>query len=123
MSCSSGMLNGCVPAAATSRPCSRAPSAAAARSSRSEPSASCATALSVARLAIVAATAFVAPLVRGFVPPLRLTNGAREVVLGILIGPSVLGWAKADGPVQIMSLIGLSFLLLVAGLEVDYERF
>src|SRR5919201_1742960 len=70
----------------------------------------------------VAATAFAAPLAIGFVPKLRLPNVVLEIVLGILIGPSVLGWAKADEPVQIMSLIGLSFLLLIAGLEVDYER-
>ncbi len=42
-------------------------------------------------------------------------------MLGILVGPSVLGWAHADEPVRVMALIGLSFLLLIAGLEVDYE--
>ncbi len=81
------------------------------------------TEISFTSLAIVAATGFVAPLVIGFLPRLRLPNVVLEIVLGILIGPSVLGWAKADEPVQIMSLIGLSFLLLIAGLEVDYERF
>jgi Kef-type K+ transport system membrane component KefB len=78
--------------------------------------------LSFTSLAIVAATGFVAPLAIGLVPRLRLPSVVLEIVLGILIGPSVLGWAKADEPVQIMSLIGLSFLLLIAGLEVDYER-
>jgi Kef-type K+ transport system membrane component KefB len=78
--------------------------------------------ISFTSLAIVAAAGFVAPLAIGFVPKLRLPNVVLEIVLGILIGPSVLGWAKADEPVQIMSLIGLSFLLLIAGLEVDYER-
>src|ERR671937_25775 len=78
--------------------------------------------ISFTSLAVVAATGFVAPLAIGFVPKLRLPNVVLEIVLGILIGPSVLGWAKADEPVQIMSLIGLSFLLLIAGLEVDYER-
>jgi Kef-type K+ transport system membrane component KefB len=78
--------------------------------------------ISFTSLAIVAATGFVAPLAIGFVPRLRLPNVVLEIVLGILVGPSVLGWAKADEPVQIMSLIGLSFLLLIAGLEVDYER-
>ncbi|TMK70297.1 MAG: cation:proton antiporter [Actinobacteria bacterium] len=74
-------------------------------------------------LAIVAATAFVAPLLLGLVPQLPLPSIVVEIGLGILIGPSVLGWANADEPVQVMSLIGLSFLLLIAGLEVDYERF
>ena len=79
--------------------------------------------ISFTSLAVVAATGFVAPLAIGLVPKLRLPSVVLEIVLGILIGPSVLGWAKADEPVQIMSLIGLSFLLLIAGLEVDYERF
>src|ERR671936_901311 len=78
--------------------------------------------ISFTSLAVVAATGFVAPLAIGLVPKLRLPNVVVEIVLGILIGPSVLGWAKAEEPVQIMSLIGLSFLLLIAGLEVDYER-
>src|SRR5512133_384310 len=41
MSCASGRLNGCVPAAAIRWPLARAPSSAAVRSSRSEASASC----------------------------------------------------------------------------------
>src|ERR671934_931862 len=79
--------------------------------------------ISFTSLAIVAATGFIAPLAIGLVPRLRLPSVVLEIVLGIVIGPSVLGWAKADEPVQIMALIGLSFLLLIAGLEVDYERF
>lgn len=79
--------------------------------------------MSFTSLAVVAATGFVAPLAIGLVPRLRLPSVVLEIVLGILVGPSVLGWAHADEPVQIMALIGLSFLLFVAGLEVDYERF
>jgi Kef-type K+ transport system membrane component KefB len=78
--------------------------------------------VSFTSLAVVAAAGFVAPLALGVVPQLRLPNVVLEIVLGILIGPSVLGWASADEPVQIMALIGLSFLLLIAGLEVDYDR-
>ena len=46
-----------------------------------------------------------------------------EIVLGIVIGPQVLGWVSIDTPIQVLSLLGLAFLLLLAGLEVDYERF
>jgi Kef-type K+ transport system membrane component KefB len=77
---------------------------------------------SFASLAIVAAAGFAAPLVLGLFPRLRLPSVVLEIVLGIVIGPSVLGWAKADEPVTVMALIGLSLLLLIAGLEVDYER-
>jgi Kef-type K+ transport system membrane component KefB len=45
-----------------------------------------------------------------------------EVVLGIVIGPQVLGWVSLDTPIQVMSLLGLAFLLFLAGLEIDYER-
>ncbi len=78
--------------------------------------------LSFTSLAIVAAAGFVAPLALGLVPGLRLPSVVLEIVLGIVIGPSVLGWAEVDEPVRVLSLIGLSFLLLIAGLEVDYAR-
>lgn len=73
-------------------------------------------------LLIVAAVAFIAPLSLGFVPRLRLPAIVLEIVLGIVIGPSGLGWARADLPVSILSLIGLAFLLFLAGLEIDVER-
>jgi Kef-type K+ transport system membrane component KefB len=79
--------------------------------------------ISFTSLAIVAAAGFAAPLVLGFFPRLRLPSVVLEIVLGILIGPSVLGWAQPDEAVTLMALIGLSFLLLIAGLEVDYDRF
>jgi Kef-type K+ transport system membrane component KefB len=78
---------------------------------------------SLTSLAVVAATAFAAPLLIELLPGPRLPNVAAEIGLGIVVGPSVLGWAHADEPVQVLALIGLSFLLLIAGLEVDYERF
>jgi len=80
-------------------------------------------AFSLTSLAVVAATAFAAPLLIELLPGVRLPNVVAEIGLGILVGPSVLGWAHADEPVQVLALIGLTFLLLIAGLEVDYARF
>jgi Kef-type K+ transport system membrane component KefB len=74
-------------------------------------------------LAIVAAAALAAPLALGLFPRVRLPAIVLEIVLGILIGPEVLGWVSIDTPIQVMSLLGLAFLLLLAGLEVEYERF
>jgi Kef-type K+ transport system membrane component KefB len=79
--------------------------------------------VSFTNLAIVAAAAFAAPLALGLVPALRLPAVVLEIVLGIVLGPAVLGWVEVDEPVQVMSLIGLAFLLLLAGLEIDFERF
>src|SRR6266699_2917033 len=79
--------------------------------------------ISFGGLAIVAAAALAAPLALGLFPRIRLPAIVLEIVLGIVIGPQVLGWVSIDTPIQVMSLIGLAFLLLLAGLEVEYERF
>src|SRR5881275_3108475 len=73
-------------------------------------------------LTIVAALAFGVPLVLGLFPRLRLPGVALEIVAGIVIGPSVLGWVTIDDPITIFSLVGLAFLLFIAGLEVDFDR-
>src|SRR5712691_9994682 len=77
--------------------------------------------VSFSSLAIVAAVAFLAPLALGLVPAFRLPAVVLEIVLGIVVGPAVLGWVHVDGPVQVMSLLGLAFLLLLAGLEVEFD--
>src|SRR5436190_9968133 len=63
-----------------------------------------------------------APLALGFLPRFRLPAVVLELVLGIVIGRSGLGWVKPDLPVSILALIGLAFLLFLSGLEVDVER-
>jgi Kef-type K+ transport system membrane component KefB len=70
-------------------------------------------------LAIIMAVGFVTPLVLGFFPRVRIPAVVAEIVLGIIVGPSVLGWVQVDETVQIVSLIGLAFLLFLAGLELD----
>ncbi|MGB0096305.1 MAG: cation:proton antiporter [Solirubrobacteraceae bacterium] len=73
-------------------------------------------------LLIVVVVAFAAPFALGLVPRLRLPAVVLEIVAGIAIGPSGLGWVQIDEPVRILSLIGLAFLLFLAGLEIDVQR-
>ena len=73
-------------------------------------------------LLIVVTIAFVAPLSLGFFPRLRLPAVVLEILLGIIVGPSGLGWASPDLPVSILALVGLAFLLFLAGLEIDVDR-
>ena len=73
-------------------------------------------------LVIVAAVAFGAPLLLGLAPALRLPAVVLEIVAGIAIGPSGLGWVSIDEPIEVLSLVGLAFLLFLAGLEIDFER-
>ena len=73
-------------------------------------------------LLIVVAAALLAPLTLGFFPRVRLPAIVLEIVLGIVIGPSGLGWVKPDLPVSILALVGLAFLLFLSGLEIDVKR-
>jgi Kef-type K+ transport system membrane component KefB len=58
----------------------------------------------------------------GLLPRLPVPGPALEVIAGIVVGPSVLGWVRVDAPVQVLSDLGLGMLLFLAGLEIDIER-
>jgi Kef-type K+ transport system membrane component KefB len=73
-------------------------------------------------LLIVVAVGLIAPLALGFFPRVRLPAIVLEILLGVVIGPSGLGWVKPDLPVSILALVGPAFLLFLAGLEFDIER-
>jgi Kef-type K+ transport system membrane component KefB len=77
--------------------------------------------LDFSSLVVVTAVAFTAPLVLGLAPALRLPSVVLELVAGIVVGPAVLGWVELDQPVRVLSLVGLAFLLFLAGLEIDFE--
>jgi Kef-type K+ transport system membrane component KefB len=78
--------------------------------------------LEFANLLIVVAIAFLAPLTLGLAPGLRLPAVVFEIVLGIAAGPSGLGWVEVDEPVAVLSVVGLAFLLFLAGLEIDLHQ-
>jgi Kef-type K+ transport system membrane component KefB len=73
-------------------------------------------------LLVVVAVGLLAPLTLGFFPRFRLPAIVLEIVLGIVIGPSGLGWVKPDLPVSFLALVGLAFLLFLSGLEIDVQR-
>jgi len=77
---------------------------------------------SFTNLFVICVVAAGAPLLLGFFPRVRIPSVVVEIALGIVLGPSVLGWVKVDAPVQILALIGLAFLLFLAGLEIDPAR-
>ncbi len=72
--------------------------------------------------AIVVVAAFAAIVAaavpRRFAPPVVVL----ELVLGILIGPEVLGLAKTDDFVEFFANLGLGMLFFFAGYEIDFER-
>ena len=70
----------------------------------------------------ISIVAFAAPLVVTLAPRLRVPAIVLEIVGGIIIGPQVLNIVRPDVHVELMSSIGLAFLLFLAGLEVDLDR-
>jgi Kef-type K+ transport system membrane component KefB len=77
--------------------------------------------MSLASAALVSLLAFLAPLIVRLIR-LPIPDIVVQILLGIIVGPQVLGWARIDEPVRVLSLIGLSFLLFLAGLELDFDR-
>lgn len=50
---------------------------------------------------------------------LKLPTVLGEILAGIVIGPSVLGWVKVGPTLQAFSTVGIVLLLFLAGLEID----
>src|SRR3954470_12105831 len=78
--------------------------------------------LEFTNLLVIVAAGFAAPLALGFAPGLRLPSVVLEIVLGIVLGPAVLGWVEVDAPVEVLALVGLAILLFLAGLEIEFDR-
>ncbi|MBT3166197.1 cation:proton antiporter [Streptomyces sp. Vc74B-19] len=78
--------------------------------------------MSYDNLVIVLAVAAAVPFLLALVPRLPLPGPVLEIVAGVVLGPAVLNWVQPDGTVEALSVIGLGFLLFLAGLEIDFER-
>jgi Kef-type K+ transport system membrane component KefB len=70
-------------------------------------------------LLIVTVVAFAAPIVVAAIRWVKFPSPVLEIIAGIAIGPAGLGWVKVNPPIQILSLVGLAFLLFLAGLDID----
>ncbi len=79
-------------------------------------------AISFDNVLIIAAIAVLVPVLLALVPRLPLPQAVLEVIAGIVVGPSVLGWVHIDAAVQVLSALGLGMLLFLAGLEIDVQR-
>ncbi|MEU4011554.1 cation:proton antiporter domain-containing protein [Streptomyces pseudogriseolus] len=78
--------------------------------------------MSYDNLVIVLAVAAAVPFLLALAPRVRLPGPVLEIVAGVVLGPAVLDRVRPDGTVEALSVIGLSFLLFLAGLEIDLER-
>ena len=77
------------------------------------------TALSIV---IIAAAAVVAPLLAELLRRWRIPSVLFELLLGILIGPAVLGWVEVDEFIAGLSEFGLAILFFMAGYEINFAK-
>ena len=73
-------------------------------------------------LFVVMAVAVVAPLLAEIPIGLRVPVVVLEVVLGVLVGPHVLGLVKFDAILSLMFIIGMAVTLFMAGMEIDFDK-
>ncbi|MER7758304.1 cation:proton antiporter [Streptomyces sp. NPDC097619] len=45
-----------------------------------------------------------------------------EILLGIVMGPDVLGWASSGGVIDVLSQLGLAMLIFLAGYEIRFDE-
>ncbi|CAM5569884.1 Glutathione-regulated potassium-efflux system protein KefB [Streptomyces alboniger] len=73
-------------------------------------------------LILIMAAAVLAPLLaHGAGRWARIPVVIFEIVLGILIGPDVLGWAHTGEVIDVLSDLGLSMLIFLAGHEIRFD--
>jgi Kef-type K+ transport system membrane component KefB len=71
---------------------------------------------------VVFVAAVAAPLLTELRAGRRIPVVVLEVVLGIIIGPHVLGLVQLEGFVATMLRIGTAAVLFMAGMEIDFEK-
>src|SRR5215217_8175542 len=77
---------------------------------------------SASSLTVIIIAAVLAPIGAEWLKRFRIPGVVLELGLGILIGPFVLELAKATDIVSAFGNLGLSFLMFLAGFEIDLDR-
>ena len=77
----------------------------------------------ISSLVLIPRIAALAPLLSaGLVAVVRIPIVVFEIVLGVLLGPSILGWVQPTEFVSSLAQFGLAMLFFLAGNEIDFER-
>jgi Kef-type K+ transport system membrane component KefB len=73
-------------------------------------------------LLVVMVLAAAIPLLMGLIPRVPIPDSVLEILAGIIVGPAVLGWVHQDQVIEVLTRLGVAFLLFLAGLELDFRR-
>ena len=75
-------------------------------------------------LFVIPALAMLAPLLaRALSRWIRIPIVVFELLLGIIVGPSLLGWAEPSAFMGTLAALGLAMLFFIAGSEIDFGVF
>src|ERR1700712_1338559 len=78
---------------------------------------------SISTLIVLPAAIVLAPLLASLLARfIRIPLVVFEIVLGVLIGPSILGWVQPDDFTNKLAEFGLAMLFFLAGNEINFER-
>jgi Kef-type K+ transport system membrane component KefB len=78
--------------------------------------------LALQSLFVAALVAALAPVIVGVAPRLRTPHVVVLIVGGVIVGPQVLGLAEPES-IELLSNVGLGFLFLLAGYELELSLF
>lgn len=70
---------------------------------------------------LISLLAFAVPLLVTRWKRFKLPLVAGEILAGVLAGPAVLGWVRADPWVDFLATLGLTYLMFLSGLEIDFS--
>lgn len=73
-------------------------------------------------LFVVALCAFVCPVLSSLLPNKVVPETVFLLAAGMVMGPNVLGAVQADSAISLLSDLGLGFLFLLAGYEIDIQE-
>jgi Kef-type K+ transport system membrane component KefB len=76
----------------------------------------------IGTLVLIAIVAVISPLLAELTGRLAIPGVVFEIALGVVIGPAVLGLAHPGSIVDALEEMGLSYLMFLAGLELDLTR-
>ncbi|MCD8317225.1 MAG: cation:proton antiporter, partial [Eggerthellaceae bacterium] len=70
-------------------------------------------------LAVICIIAFICPIISQIIPGKPIPETVFLLLFGALAGPYMLGWIQIDTAITLLSDLGLSFLFLLAGYEIN----
>lgn len=77
---------------------------------------------SLISLAVIALIAALCPLIAQFIPGKPIPESVLLLVAGALLGPHIAGVIQVDESITLVSELGLAFLFLLAGFEIDPQE-